>query len=203
MANIRTIDGKNGVSYKITVTKGRDSSGKQLRHYMTWTPDRPMTERQMQKAVERAAADFERDIELGFQLDNRQTFAEYADYVIELKERSGAKYRTTERYRELLERINPAIGHIKLVELRPQHLNAFLQESERTGHCQHRRQGHRESGYSCAFEGGAPDPRQARGAFRHLSNDHNLGLSGKNGRPSHGGGHSTGAGQGRKAAVHG
>ena len=28
-------------------------------------------------------------------------------------------------YRELLERINPAIGHIKLAELRPQHLNAF------------------------------------------------------------------------------
>lgn len=133
MANIRRIEGKNGVSYKITVTKGRDSSGKQMRHYKTWTPDRPMTERQMQKAVERAAADFERNIELGFQLDNRQTFAEYANYVIELKERSGTKYRTTERYRELLERINPAIGHIKLVDLRPQHLNAFYKNLSEPG----------------------------------------------------------------------
>ena len=133
MANIRKIIGKNGVSFKITVTKGRDSSGKQMRHYMTWTPDRPMTDRQMQKAVERAAADFERDIELGFQLDNRQTFEEYANYVIELKERSGVKYRTTERYRELLERINPAIGHIKLADLRPQHLNAFYKNLSEPG----------------------------------------------------------------------
>lgn len=38
MANIKRIDGKTGVSYKITVTRGRDSSGKQIRHYMTWTP---------------------------------------------------------------------------------------------------------------------------------------------------------------------
>ena len=38
MANIKRIDGKTGVSYKVTVTRGRDSSGKQIRHYMTWTP---------------------------------------------------------------------------------------------------------------------------------------------------------------------
>ena len=77
MANIRKITGKNGVAYKITVTKGRNQNGKQMRHYMTWTPDRPMTERQMQKAVERAAMDFERSIEQGYQIDNRQTFAQY------------------------------------------------------------------------------------------------------------------------------
>lgn len=39
MANIRKIEGKTGVSYKITVTSGRDSAGKQIRHYKTWTPD--------------------------------------------------------------------------------------------------------------------------------------------------------------------
>ena len=125
MANIRKIDGKNGVSYKITVTKGRNQNGKQVRHYMTWTPDRPMTERQMQKAVERAAVDFERSIEQGYQIDNRQTFAEYAEYVLSEKERQGMKYRTLDRYRELLERINQGIGHIKLVDLRPQHLNTL------------------------------------------------------------------------------
>ena len=64
-------------------------------------------------------------IMIGFQADTRQTFSQYADYVIGLKERTGAKFRTVERYRELLQRINPAIGHIKLTELRPQHLNTF------------------------------------------------------------------------------
>lgn len=125
MANIRKIEGKNGISYKITVTRGRDLEGKQIRHYMTWTPPHKMTERQMQKAVEVAAMEFEKSISLGYQVDNRQTFAEYAAYVLELKEREGAKYRTIERYRELLERINPAIGHIKLPDLRPRHLNDF------------------------------------------------------------------------------
>lgn len=125
MANIRKIEGKNGISYKITVTRGRDLEGKQIRHYMTWTPPHKMTERQMQKAVEVSAMEFEKSIALGYQVDNRQTFAEYAAYVLELKEREGAKYRTIERYRELMDRINPAIGHIKLPDLRPRHLNDF------------------------------------------------------------------------------
>ena len=71
--------------------------------------------------------DFERSIEQGFALDNRQTFAEYADYVLDLKQRTGTKARTLDRYRDLLVRINQAIGHIKLNKIRPQHLNDFYQ----------------------------------------------------------------------------
>ena len=133
MANIRKIEGKNGVSFKITVTQGRDLEGKQIRHYTTWTPPHKMTERQMQKAVELAAMEFEKSITLGYQADTRQTFAEYASYVLDLKEREGAKYRTIERYRELLERINPAIGHIKLPDLRPRHLNDFYKNLAEPG----------------------------------------------------------------------
>lgn len=132
MANIKKIEGKTGVSFKITVATGRNLEGKQIRHYMTWTPERAMTERQIQKAVEKAALEFEQAIEQGYQIDNRQTFAKYAEYVLTLKEQV-AKYRTIERYRELLERINPAIGHIKLVDLRPQHLNAFYKNLSEPG----------------------------------------------------------------------
>ena len=133
MANIRKIEGKNGISYKITVTKGRDLEGKQIRHYMTWTPPHKMTGRQMQKAVELAAMEFEKSVTLGYQVDNHQTFAEYAVYVLDLKEREGAKYRTIERYRELMQRINPAIGHIKLLDLRPRHLNDFYKNLAEPG----------------------------------------------------------------------
>lgn len=66
MANIKRIDGKNGPSFKITVTQGRDMNGKQVRHYKTWTPAPGMTERQMQKAVQKAAIEFEQSIELGY-----------------------------------------------------------------------------------------------------------------------------------------
>lgn len=125
MANIARINGKTGTSFKITVTQGRDMDGKQIRHYRTWTPAPGMTERQIEKAVQRAAMEFEREIELGYQADNRQTFSEYASYVIDLKERSGAKYKTVASYHNLLKRINPALGHLKLTEIRPQHLNRF------------------------------------------------------------------------------
>lgn len=133
MANIRRIDGKKGTSFKITVTKGRDMNGKQIRHYLTWTPDRPLTDKQMQKAVEKAAFEFEQSIEQGYQIDNRQTFSEYAEYVLSVKEREGVKYRTMERYRELLVRINYAIGHIKLIDIRPQHLNEFYKNLGEAG----------------------------------------------------------------------
>ena len=125
MASIRKIEGKNGVSYKITVTKGRDLNGRQVRHYLTWTPEPKMTPRQIEKAVQKAAFTFEQEIEKGFAVDNRQTFSEYARYVIRLKEHSGKKRRTIESYTDLLRRIDPAIGHIRLTELRPQHLNSF------------------------------------------------------------------------------
>jgi len=125
MANIRQINGKSGVSYQITVTHGRDMNGKQIRHYLTWTPEPKMTQRQIEKALNIATVDFERKILEGFAIDSRQTFAVYADYVLGLKERIGTKYRTLEYYKELLIRINQAIGHMKLVDIRPQHLNSL------------------------------------------------------------------------------
>lgn len=133
MANIKKVINKTGPSFKITVAHGRDAGGKQIRHYMTWTPDHPMTERQMEKEVARAAYDFEREIKMGFQVDNRQSFSKYAAYVIDLKERNGVKHRTISLYKTLMERIEPAIGHIKLTELRPQHLNDFYKNLAQAG----------------------------------------------------------------------
>ena len=133
MANIKRIDGKTGVSFKITVTKGRDTNGKQIRHYMTWAPDKPMSEQQMKKTVERVAVEFEKSIEQGFQLDQKQVFSSYAEYVIDLKEKSGCKYRTIERYRELMTRINDSIGYLRLTDIRPQHLNMFYENLSERG----------------------------------------------------------------------
>ena len=133
MATIEKNTGKTGTTYRITVYSGFDSQGKRIRHRMTYKPTPGMTARQTEKAVQRAAADFERSIEQGYALDNRQTFAEYAAYVIDLKERNGVRATTLDRYRGLLERINAAIGHIKLQDLRPQHLNAFYKNLSEPG----------------------------------------------------------------------
>ena len=133
MATIEKLSNKTGTTYRITVYSGFDTQGKRIRHRMSYKPTPGMTVRQTEKAVQRAAADFERSIEQGYALDNRQTFAEYAAYVVELKERSGVRATTLDRYRGLLERINAAIGHIKLQDIRPQHLNAFYKNLAEPG----------------------------------------------------------------------
>lgn len=133
MATIERISGKNGVTYRISVSSGFDTSGKRIRHRMTYKPEPGMTARQIEKAVQRAAADFERSIEQGFVLDSRQTFAEYASYVLDLKERAGLKTKTLDRYKELLIRINQAIGHLKIADIRPQHLNSFYKNLSEPG----------------------------------------------------------------------
>jgi integrase len=133
MASIKKIENKNGVSYQITVSNGRDSANRQKRYYLTWTPGEGMTQKQIDKEVQKQALDFERQIDLGYAVDNKQTFTEYALYVIDLKERNGVKHRTIVRYRELMKRIDPAIGHIKLADLRPQHLNSFYKNLGESG----------------------------------------------------------------------
>lgn len=133
MAHIEKIKGKRGTSYRFIVSGGFDSNGKRIFHKKTWKPPEGMTPRQIEKAVQRAAMDFERSIEQGYSLDNKQTFADYAAYVLDLKERDGTKAKTLDRYRELMIRINQAIGHIKLADLRPQHLNAFYKNLSEPG----------------------------------------------------------------------
>lgn len=132
MANIKKIEGKKGVSYKITVFCGADIQGKQIRHYKTWTPPAGMGARKAEKEVKKIAYDFERELELGFQADCRQTFEEYAWYVIQLREGQGARVSTVANWKRLMVRISKAIGHIRLQDVKVQHLNAFYRELEKT-----------------------------------------------------------------------
>lgn len=134
MATIEKRTAKDGtISYRVTVAQGLSSTGKQIRHRRTWRPAPGMTPRQTDKALQRFVFDFEREIEAGYTIDHKQTFGEYATYVIDLKERTGAKVRTVDRYRELMRRIDPALGHIKLADLRPQHLNEFYKNLAEAG----------------------------------------------------------------------
>ena len=133
MATIEKITGKTGTTYRITVSGGFDTQGKRIRHRTSYKPEPGMTARQTEKAVQRAAADFERSIEQGYALDNRQNFADYAAYVIDLKERTGTKHRTIAGYKRLLERTNQAIGHMAIQDIRAVHLNRFYKNLAEKG----------------------------------------------------------------------
>ncbi len=131
MASITKREGKNGTTYRIVVSAGYDDKGRKIRHTKTIKPTG--TQRQIEKAVQRAAADFEREVEQGFQLDGKQTFSKYSQYFLELKEREGKKARTIDGYRDLLTRINAEIGNLKLSEIRAGHLNKFYKSLAEPG----------------------------------------------------------------------
>ncbi len=133
MASIRKIEGKGGVSYKITVSMGRDAQDKQIRHFKTWKPDKPMTARQMEKEVQRVAYEFEKEIEQGFQADNRQTFAQYAEYHQSIRAQRGDRPGTIALAQRVIDRTLPYLGHMRIMDIRPQHLNAYYKSLAEPG----------------------------------------------------------------------
>lgn len=137
MASITKRSGKNGDTYKICVSAGRDSKDGQIRHYMTWKPPQGMTARKVEKELNRVAVEFEQKILDGFQADNRQTFAEYAQYVVDLKA-PEYKENTLNQSRRLLVRINTEIGRMKLRDIKPRHLNEFYKKLTEPGANQRR-----------------------------------------------------------------
>lgn len=126
MASIQERRNKNGklVSFSIRVHRGRDKYGKQLKPYTTTFKVEPSwKEETARKKAEAFAAVFESNCKNGTENDCRQSFEEFCEYVIDLKEKRGVKHSTICRYRELTRRIYPHIGHIKLKDLRVGMLN--------------------------------------------------------------------------------
>ena len=142
MANIQERRDKSGklISYSIRVHRGRGADGKQLKPWTaTFEVSPTWTEKSARKKAEAFAATFEKGCREGVTSDSRLKFEEYCNYVIELKEQRGIKHSTIVRYKELAVRIYPAIGHIKLKDIRADHLNslytalAMSGQNKRTG----------------------------------------------------------------------
>ncbi|MBQ3194180.1 MAG: site-specific integrase [Oscillospiraceae bacterium] len=122
-----SIEERNG-SYRITVSCGRDIYGKKLREKATFTPDPGLTPKKRQKAVEEFARQFEAQVKNGMAMDGRKiTLKEFADRWLEEYAAQKLQPGTVEHYKaELNDKILPALGHLKLSELRPHNLNAFF-----------------------------------------------------------------------------
>lgn len=129
MATVR----KRGEAYQIRVSCGMDSQGKQVIKTCTWKPEPGMTAKQTEKELQRQIVAFENKVKQGYAAENRLTFERYAEYVMQLKETKGKKHRTLDRYTEILQRINPAIGYMKIEDIRPGHLNDFYAQLAKPG----------------------------------------------------------------------
>jgi len=132
---LASIEKRSDTSYRITVSAGYDTQGKQIKKRKTIKLDPSLTERQKEKEIQKQAALFEREVETGIYLDaGKITFAEFVDRWLRDYAESNLAPVTLRRYKDLLYlRIIPAIGHIKLSSLQPTHLISFYDNLKENG----------------------------------------------------------------------
>jgi integrase len=111
-------------SYYISCSLGRDVDGKQIRKYTTWTPAPGMTEKQIMKQLEREKTLFEEACKNGTVLDAQMRFADLAELWLDAKRDSHSPGHQRNA-RDLLQTINAALGHLRVADIRPHHLQAF------------------------------------------------------------------------------
>lgn len=124
---------KRGKSYKIIVSSGYDINGKQLRERMTWSPSAGMTPKQIEKELTRQAMLFEEQIQSGTKQDSRIKFKDFSDKFMSDYASIYLKAKTRCTYAENLAKINTALGHIRLCDLKAPHINSFYKNLQEAG----------------------------------------------------------------------
>lgn len=129
-----SITERNG-HYRIAVSCGYDIRGKKLVETATFTPDPLLTLKQKEKAVEAFAHEFEAKIKNGLSMDGRKvTLKEFSDRWITEYAKVNLQPGTVSKYlQELNDKILPALGHLKLSELKPHRVNSFFASLTKDG----------------------------------------------------------------------
>lgn len=122
-------------SYRITVSCGYNSEGKKLLKAKTITIDPGLTNKQLEAELNKQAVLFEREVENGTYLDGgKMTFAEFTERWLRDYAEKQLAPKTLDRYNDMLtSRIIPALGHVKLEKLQPNHLLQFYNNLEEDG----------------------------------------------------------------------
>ncbi|MDO4157251.1 MAG: site-specific integrase [Oscillospiraceae bacterium] len=132
MPNITKRTNKAGevVSYRIRVSRGYDAQGKKLKPYeMTWKPAPNMSEKAAEKEVQRQALLFEEQCKTGLAGDaTKITLAEFIPVYLEQKKPSLSPATYAYYERAIESKILPALGHHKLKDIKPVHVQAFIQQ---------------------------------------------------------------------------
>lgn len=134
MASIR----KKNNSYEIRVSCGYDVNGKQRFQQMTWKPSEGMTEKQIEKEVNRQAVLFEEACKKG-QITANVKFETFAEQWFEEYAKLNLRSTSYERMKQLTQRVYPAIGHMRLDKITGRHIQQFINDmllngkSQKTG----------------------------------------------------------------------
>jgi integrase len=115
-------------SWELSFSHGYDANGKRIRYYKTI---KAKSEREAQKEL----AKFVTEIEKGSYVEpSKLTLSEFADKWIEMHGKQNLAPKTLDLYQGLLnDRIIPALGHLKLEQLKPMHLVEFYKNLKESG----------------------------------------------------------------------
>lgn len=123
MATVR----KRGNSYQIRVSAGYNTKGEQVVRSKTWKPDPTMTERQIQKEVQKQALQFEDECLRGL-APEAVKFEELAEKWLNEHAELNLRKNTIAKCKQMTKRVYPAIGHLRMDKITPLHIQDFVND---------------------------------------------------------------------------
>lgn len=135
MANITPRRDKNGniTSYTIRVYHGYDSSGKRLKPFTTsYKPEKGATAKQAEKAAQRFADEFESECLHFGEANSSMRLADFIPKYLETAKNTLSPTSLTRSKQVVRDFILPALGHLKLKDITPSHVQQFVEQLENT-----------------------------------------------------------------------
>ncbi len=131
MANITPRRDKNGniTSFTIRVYHGYDSSGRRLKPFTTsFKPEKEMTAKQAEKAAQKFADNFEEECLHFGEANSSMRLSDFVPKYLEITKSTLAPT-THEYYKRIIgDLIEPSLGHLKLRDITPSHIQRFVNE---------------------------------------------------------------------------
>jgi len=126
---------KRGDTYRIRVYVGKDLTGKQLFTSTTFIPDPSKTKKQNNDNLKLFALQFEKQVKTGQLLSgDKLTFKKYADTWYKEYVEKQYKDNTKDFTKKYLDIIVQGIGHLKMSEITPLHIQRFIDSIEERGY---------------------------------------------------------------------
>lgn len=117
---------KRGKSYRIRSSVGYRVDGRQVQPSMTWTPDPGMSNKQIEKELNRQAVLFDESCKNLAVQSGHIKFAVFVDRYMEEYANIDLRHRTAVGYESLKKRIIDELGHYYLDKITPRQIKSFV-----------------------------------------------------------------------------